>query len=98
MTAETVKDRLIALFPEFSSFWESNDNYFTGEGKAFTACALLAEFSHFFRDRHPTFNESQLAALFTFIEELMTSGEEAVRTAAATCFLENLAGEVVRAL
>lgn len=93
MTAQTILSRLVALFPEFAAAWDSPDNNFRQDDGSFTGCGVFAEFSHYFRDGYERFSSDQVNAIGRFVTECMASADVELRDAAATCFLENVAGE-----
>jgi hypothetical protein len=93
MTAQAILDRLVALFPDFAAVWDSPDNYFRDDDGSFTCCGVFAEFSRYFRDRYKQFSPAQVAELGRFVTECVASADAELGDAAATCFLENVAGE-----
>ena len=109
MTREEVKDFLIKVFPDFSKVWNSADNYQKEKDGDYTYHGLFIEFSPFFRDNIKNFSDVQLKELFSNIEkweaketatvEDWQSGKvddaQQLSNAIFTCFLENIAGEVL---
>ena len=93
MKPQALLDRLVALFPEFREHWDSPGNCFRDKDGAFTLHGVFAEFTTFFTERHATLPGDRVAALGLFVSECMESGDERLDNAAATCFVENIAGE-----
>jgi hypothetical protein len=93
MTAQDILDRLVALFPEFAAVWDRPDNCFRDDDGSFTSCGVFAEFSHYFRERYDQFPPARVAELGRFVTECVTGPDRELADAAATCFLENVAGE-----
>lgn len=94
MTPAEVHRQLVALFPNFASYWNSPENHFREEDGTFTTHGVFAEFSHFVRERLPELPSEALGKLGQFLEQCLASPEPSnLRNAAETCFLENLAGE-----
>jgi hypothetical protein len=93
MTPQALLDRLVALFPEFRAYWDGPANYFRDDDGSFTLHGAFAVFSHFFRERHRSLQPDQVAALGALVSDWMASPDEALSNAAATCFVENVAGE-----
>ena len=93
MNAHDLLNRLVALFPDFAAVWDRSTNCFREDDGSFTRCGVFAEFSHYFRDRYEQFNGTQVAELGRFVTEWVASADTELGDAAATCFLENVAGE-----
>jgi hypothetical protein len=92
MSPSEVHVRLVEIFPEFSGYWDSPTNCFRESDGTFTLWGVFAEFSHYFREHFDSFSRPALTALARFIDECMASPGSDIDNAAATCFLENLAG------
>ncbi len=86
-------DRLVGLFPEFSASWNDRGNYFRNDDGSFSFFGVFAEFSYFFRDYYEHFSRDWIAALGEFLSECMAVPNSELGTAAAACFLENVAAE-----
>jgi hypothetical protein len=59
----------------------------------FTLGSIFAEFSGFFRQRHESLPADRVANLGIFVSECMALADVDLGNAAATCFVENAAGE-----
>jgi hypothetical protein len=86
-------DRLGSLFPGFRAQWEATDNYYIEADGSFSYCGVFAELSHFFRERFGSIPQPALEEFGTLISECMICPSSELDTAAATCFLENMAYE-----
>ena len=86
-------ERLTAILPQFADHWTSPDNLFRGDDGSFTFCGVFAACSHLVRDHYQQLSPEQRRSLADFVEECMTPPVTDLGTAAATCFLENLAYE-----
>jgi hypothetical protein len=93
MTPSDVHAKLTALFPEFTGYWDSPHNHHRDDDGTFTLCGVFAEFSYFVQQRFTLLSPSALDHLGAFIEQCMALAGSDLDTAAATCFLENVAGE-----
>jgi hypothetical protein len=94
MTPQALLDRLVALFPDFRAYWDDAGNCFSEDDGSFTLHGVFAEFTHFFRERHAVLPAEQVAALGKFVSECMAPANDGpLDNAAATCFVENIAGE-----
>jgi hypothetical protein len=94
MTSRALLDRLVALFPDFGAYWDDPGNCFRDDDGSFTLHGVFAEFTGFFRERHAVLPADRIAALGTFVSECMAPANDGpVDNAAATCFVENIAGE-----
>lgn len=94
MTPEALVDRPAAMFPGFRRYWDAADNGFRGDDRSFTLHGVFCRFTHFFRERHAALSADGIAALGAFVSECMTSDvDHPLGNAAATCFIENIAGE-----
>lgn len=94
MNPRQLLDRLAATFPEFRHHWDDPDNCFRDDDGSFTFHGVFAEFTSFFRDRYKTFTPDQVATLGKFLSDCMAPDDDsALDNAAATCFVENIAGD-----
>ena len=93
MTAADILDRIIARFPDFAGAWNSPDNCFREDDGTFNRCGVFAEFSHYFRDRYEQFSSTQIAEVGQLVTECVASSDQDLSSAAALCFLENVAAE-----
>jgi hypothetical protein len=93
LTPSEVRDRLIAIVPEFEGQWESDENVFRKDDGSYTFSGVFAEFSHFVRDHFDQLSKAQLHEIGTFISKCIVMPDAIARDAAATCFLENLCFE-----
>jgi hypothetical protein len=93
MTSSHIQAKLIEMFPEFKAQWDSPENLHREDDGTATLCGVFAEFSHFVGERFVSLAPSDLDCLGAFIEQCMESPGSDLDTAAATCFLENVAGE-----
>jgi hypothetical protein len=79
---------ILRRIPNFEERWQAHLSYWDGEEPGL--CIDVTEFSDYVAD---LINQDRLEALpgiFDLIEQLMVEGDDEVRTAVATCFLENL--------
>jgi hypothetical protein len=93
MIPSDVKAKLVAMFPEFVPYWDSSGNHFRDDDGSYTLCGVFAQFSHFVRERFSSLSPSELGELGRFIEQCMERPGSDLANAAATCLLENVAGE-----
>src|SRR5262245_34468215 len=93
MNAQAILGRLITLLPDFAAAWDNSDNYFREDNGSFSQCGVFAKFSHYFRESYEQVSSTQIAALGRFVSECAASTDTDLADAAATCFLENVAGE-----
>jgi hypothetical protein len=94
MTPQDLLDRLTALFPDFRAYWDDPGNCFRDDDGPYTLHGVFAEFTGFFRERHAVLPHDRIAALGTFVSECMAPANDGpLDNAAATCFVENIAGE-----
>jgi hypothetical protein len=85
---EEMRARLLQSFPDFAPRW----NAFLEEwgGQPPTACSDMREFQDYVLDFIDGKADEQLRRVFELVEQLMVEGDDEVRTATATCFLEDL--------
>jgi hypothetical protein len=95
VTADDILKELIAIFPDFAAYWET-ENYFREDDGSFNAHGAFAHFTGYFREQHSTMSKEQLQALGTLITQC--DGDDASENAAYTCFLENIAGDAEDAM
>jgi hypothetical protein len=94
MTPHGLLGYLVALFPDFRAYWDAPDNCFRDDDGSFTLHGLFMEFTSFFKERHATLPAERVAALGAFVSECMAApGDPPLGNAAATCFVENIAGD-----
>jgi hypothetical protein len=93
MSPESLLNRLVTLFPAFIGYWDDPANCFRDDEGKFTHCGAFAEFSHFFREQYEQLPTERVVALADLLTECMTTPHSEADVAAATCFLENVAGE-----
>ena len=88
ISKEECMNMVLQRVPQFSERWQAHLNYWQREQAGL--CLDIAEFAHFVIDLIKGRQTEDLPGIFDIIEELMVDGDENVRTAVATCFLENL--------
>src|SRR4051812_23686431 len=97
MSPCTLKGRLLAIFPKFEEHWDAADNCHRLDDGPFTLCGVFAAFSEFVREEFATLPPTELQQLGVFLETCMDHPDSDLDAAAATCFLENVAGETFTA-
>jgi hypothetical protein len=94
MTPQDLLDRLVSLFPNFRVYWDAPGNCFRNDDGCFTLHGVFAEFTGFFKERHAALPLDRVSALGAFVSDCMASADDGpLDNAAATCFVENIAGE-----
>jgi hypothetical protein len=93
MTPQKLVDRLVTFFPDFQAYWDDPGNCFRNDDGSFTLHGVFAEFTNFFRERHGSLPADRMAALGRFVSDCMMSTDKDLDNAAATGFVENIAGE-----
>jgi len=94
MTPQALLDRLVDLFPDFRAYWDGPNNCLQGDDGSFTLHGVFIQLTDFFRDRHASLPADQVAALGEFVSKCMAPADDGLLdNAAATCFVENIAGE-----
>jgi hypothetical protein len=93
LTPQQLVDRLTAIVPQFADHWASPENLFRDGNGAFTYCGVFARCSHCIRDHFQDLSVKQQKELAGFIKECMAKPGIDIKSAAATCFLENRVGE-----
>lgn len=79
---------ILEKFPGFQPRWQKH-LAFWGEEEA-GLCNDVSAFSHYVEELINENKSTLLGEIFNLAEYLMKEGDETVRTAIATCFLENL--------
>ncbi len=81
---------LFEAAPDFQAFWQAYliEEDFGSESPS--ACRFFSVLADYIDQKIRDQQCCPLAEIFSLIEQLMLSGDENVKTAAATCFLENL--------
>jgi hypothetical protein len=79
---------ILSRVPEFGQAWEDHRNYWKGEEAGL--CNDVSAFSDYVADQINQGKRDNLKTIFDLTEELLTDGDQDVKTVAATCFLENL--------
>jgi hypothetical protein len=92
-TPQALLDHLTVMFPEFRDDWNRPPNCHCADDGTFTLHGVFAQFTGFFKNHVASFTQDRIAALANFVNNCMASGDEALDNAAATCFVENIAGE-----
>ena len=93
MRPKDLLDRLVELIPDFETDWTGPGNCSRHEDGTFTLHGVFNEFSHFFREHYAKFGGDRIAALGAFISRCMSSNDDDLDNATATCFIENIANE-----
>ena len=93
MTPEELLDRIVAIFPGFRDAWESPRNNHRDDDGSFTLHGAFSEFTHYFEQHHASLSSEHVAEFAAFINTCMESNDELLDNAAATCFVEIIAGE-----
>jgi hypothetical protein len=91
MESAAVQMALAGIFPELARQFADSD--FRDESDVLSCCGAFMEASRFVRDRLDQLSPADLARIGRFVTECMTTPDSDLDTAAATCFLENLAYE-----
>lgn len=92
MNTEEYKNTLVDLFPEFESYWESEDNIYKHD--QFNIHSVTLCFCEYFKFNYKKFTEQQMSRLFEFVEKWVSKDPDdklLVSNALCTCFLENIA-------
>ncbi len=90
MTAGELLEEVVRVQPEFRAYWEG-ENYFRRADGGFNVGGIFCHFTRFFQERHARMTVAEIQAIAALVDRC----EEDInlRTAAYTCFLENIAGE-----
>jgi hypothetical protein len=94
MTAQQLLDQLLEILPAFRDEWCSADNLFRNDDGSFTECGVFVTCSHFIRANYERLSTHQRSQLGSLVAQCMRARDTPLSNAAATCFLENLSGEV----
>ncbi|MBD3388146.1 MAG: hypothetical protein GF414_04315 [Candidatus Altiarchaeales archaeon] len=86
---EEVMDRVLKLTPAFKESWEAHLRYWSDEEPGL--CNDMAALSRYIAARIANEHFDDLGGVFDLIELLLREGDQEVKDATATCFLENLA-------
>lgn len=79
---------ILTRVPGFQKRWQAHLDYWQGEEAGL--CNDIAEFSDYAVELIKNRRTSEIRAVFELVENLMVEGDDTVKDAAATCFLENL--------
>ena len=90
-TAAEILSQLTGVFPSFLNAWAGSP--FNTRDEAPRYHAVLAAFSHYFRDSYASFSRAQLQQLAWALNGWFADPDSDLGNATATCFLENVAGE-----
>jgi hypothetical protein len=86
-------ERLIEVFPDFTTIWKSPNNLFREDDGTFTQCGVFAECSHYICERYESISQEHIEMLDKFLNRCMAQPGTDLDIAATTCFLENLIEE-----
>jgi hypothetical protein len=93
MNKTELLDKLQYLYPSFTEWWNSKENY-NLDGDDFSIHGLCAEFSSFFIERSLPLERHAVEVLFGFVEQQVAADphdKSEIANALYTCFLENIA-------
>ncbi len=90
MTPHEILEELVRIYPDFRSYWES-ENLFLGDDGSFTACGVFSQFTDFFRAHHLKMKKEELEAIAALVG--CCERDQFLTDSAYTCFLENIAGD-----
>jgi hypothetical protein len=93
MTPQELLDRLVVIFPNFAFYWDQPENYFRDEEGVYALHGVFAQFTGFFIEQFEVLSDIQIASLGEFVSACMSALDENLDNAAATCFVENIAGD-----
>jgi hypothetical protein len=79
---------ILENFPGFQPQWQRHIEYWGNEEPGL--CNDLSEFSDYVSDLIADKKNKKLNDIFELIEKFMVEGEQSVKEAVSTCFLENL--------
>lgn len=85
-------NKILKEVPDFIPTWQEHLEYWGQEEAGL--CNDLSEFSSFVVKHIASFDISKKESIFQLAEQLLTSGDDAVQNAVATCFLENILNAV----
>jgi hypothetical protein len=83
---------ILDQFPDFSISWDAYLDYWGNDERGL--CNDMSEFSLFAASVFQRKDHELTGRILSFIEHLIVFGDEEVRTAAMTCFLENVMNQV----
>ena len=94
MTRVVLVETLGRVIPGFAAHWARGDSLFVDTNGEFTSHGVFAECSGYVRENYHALSDDSLKELAAFISSCLERvyGED-IENAAATCFLENLAGK-----
>lgn len=81
-------EEIVAAVPEFGPAWQAHLAYWDDEAAGLSND--VTEFAGFFVDSADTLPEERRREILALAERLLEEGDEAVKDAVATCFLETL--------
>ena len=84
---------LALLAPKFQTQWDGPDNYYVGGDGTCTLHGVFAEFSSFFKAGANELTDEQCKQIGEFVSSCMKTPGTNLDNAAATCFVENIAGD-----
>lgn len=87
-TKENCIDYILQKIPQFQNSWDKHREYWEDEDAGL--CNDISSFTYFTIEKINSTDEELLIKIFGLAEELLINGDEDVRTAITTCFLENL--------
>jgi len=94
MSPSMTADTLGKLLPGFSTHWAKGDSLFISSSGEFSVHGVFAECSHFVRENFDSLPPQAVRGLAAFLSDCLEGNAGPnLHNAAATCFLENLAGE-----
>lgn len=79
---------ILEKFPEFLDNWKKHLKFWDGEEPGL--CNDLSAFSTFVIENLSKMKEERRKEIFNVMEDILCKGEESVKEAVVTCFLENL--------
>lgn len=86
--ANTMMNVILQTVPAFQSHWQAHLDYWEGDEAGL--CNDMQAFSDYVIEQMQLNGPLDLTVVFDLIEQLIVNGDEAVKNAATTCFLENL--------
>jgi hypothetical protein len=61
----------VAIFPEFTAYWDAADNPFREADGSYTVCGVFSQFTHFVRQYFRSFSSSALSVFGRLIEDCL---------------------------
>lgn len=92
ISRDTCMQVILNNVPEFQERWGEHLSYWDGEPAGL--CNDMAAFCSFTINQINKGQTQKLQMIFDLIEHLMVNGDQDVKNAVATCFLENLLNSV----